>query len=48
MNICVHNNTNTNNNNKSNIDEIKKIKNKIFSLRIKLIISTLKKAKNAL
>lgn len=48
MNICVHNNTNINNNNKSNIDEIKKIKNKIFSLRIKLIISTLKKAKNAI
>jgi hypothetical protein len=47
MNICVHNNTNTNNN-KNNIDEIKRIKNKIFSLRIKLIISTLKKAKNAL
>ena len=47
MNICVHNNTNTNNNNKSNIDEIKKMKNKIFSFRIKLIISTLKKAKSS-
>ena len=47
MNICVHNNTiNNNNKNKSNIEEIKKIKNKIFSLRIKLIISTLKKVKN--
>ena len=48
MNICVHNNTNINNNNKSKIDEIKKLKNKLFSFRIKLIISAIKKAKNAL